>query len=91
MTAPLFTLLSGVRARMPGLGRSDSDCRGVVLMFHEIFGNDKDYMQAFKAGCTTAFLEAVIVELRRARWDIVHSMKPWGVSQRTELLIVLRY
>ena len=71
MTAPLFTLLSGVRARMPGLGRSDSDCRGVVLMFHEIFGNDKDYMQAFKAGCTTAFLEAVIVELRRARWDIV--------------------
>lgn len=28
-------------------------------------------MRAFKAGCTTSFLDAVIVELRRARWDIV--------------------
>ncbi len=69
MTTPLFTLLSGVRTRI--LGRSNSDCRGLVLMFHEIFGNDEDYMQAFKAGCTKAFLEAVIIELRRARWDII--------------------
>jgi peptidoglycan/xylan/chitin deacetylase (PgdA/CDA1 family) len=71
VTAPLLTLLSDVRARMPRLGRSNSDCRGLVLMFHEIFGNDQDYVHAFKAGCTAAFLEAVIVELRRARWDIV--------------------
>lgn len=40
-------------------------------MFHEIHRSEEDYTQALKTGCTAAYLESAIVQLRRTRWDII--------------------
>ena len=40
-------------------------------MFHEIHENDEGYSCELNTGCTAAFLELVVVRLRRTRWDIV--------------------
>jgi peptidoglycan/xylan/chitin deacetylase (PgdA/CDA1 family) len=45
--------------------------QGIVLMFHEIHENDEGYSRELRTGCTTTFLESAVVQLRRARWDIV--------------------
>jgi peptidoglycan/xylan/chitin deacetylase (PgdA/CDA1 family) len=40
-------------------------------MFHEVHADDDAYLGELKTGCTAPFLEAIIAELRRQRWDIV--------------------
>ena len=63
-------------------------------MFHEIFGNDKDYMQALRSGCTASFLEAVIVQLRRAGWDIIafdEAMGRLAADRKSDRFAVLTF
>jgi peptidoglycan/xylan/chitin deacetylase (PgdA/CDA1 family) len=69
----LMTQLRAGRARIrarwrESLGRAS---RGVVLMFHEVHADDAAYLRELETGCTAAFLESIILELRRERWDIV--------------------
>jgi peptidoglycan/xylan/chitin deacetylase (PgdA/CDA1 family) len=40
-------------------------------MFHEVHADDDAYSGELNTGCTAPFLEAIICELRRERWDIV--------------------
>jgi peptidoglycan/xylan/chitin deacetylase (PgdA/CDA1 family) len=57
--------------RAKWLEASARACRGVVLMFHEVHEDDDAYLRELKTGCTASFLESIILQLRRDRWDIV--------------------
>jgi peptidoglycan/xylan/chitin deacetylase (PgdA/CDA1 family) len=69
----LMTKLRAGRHRIRSRWRESTGraCRGVVLMFHEVHADDDAYSRELETGCTASFLEAIICELRRERWDIV--------------------
>jgi peptidoglycan/xylan/chitin deacetylase (PgdA/CDA1 family) len=59
------------RMRPGSFERSPDASRAIILMFHQIFENDDSYLREIKAGCTIAFLESIVLQLRRSQWNIV--------------------